>query len=79
MEARIDEAEKLYRTSLQIADLAEAPDDAVDPVLRTYAAILRTQKRTEEAEKLDARVKDALIRKGDREGRRPSPVTVPKK
>jgi hypothetical protein len=51
----------------------------IDPVLRTYATILRTLKRNEEADKLDARVKEALIRKGDREGRLPSPVTLPKK
>ena len=79
MEARIDEAEKLYHGALEIADLAAAPDDAVDPVLRTYAVILRTLKRTEDADKLDARVKDALIRKGDREGRLPSPINGPKK
>jgi hypothetical protein len=64
---------------LQIAGLAEAPDDAVDPALRTYAVILRTLKRTEEAEKLDARVKAAPLREAGREGRRPSPVTPPKK
>ena len=79
MEAKLEEAENLYRTALQIGDLAEAPDDVLDPVLRTYAAVLRTLKRDDEAAALDARVKDALLRKTDREGRRSSPVTPPKK
>lgn len=78
MEAKLDEADKLYRTALQIGDLAEAPDDAMDPLLRTSATLLRTLKRDGEAEKLDARVKAALLRKADREGRLPSPVTPPK-
>jgi len=79
MEAKLEEAAKLYHTALQIGDLAEAPDDVMDPVLRTYATILRTLKRDDEAAALDAHVKDALLRKADREGRRPSPVTPPKK
>ena len=79
MEAKLEEGEKLYHTAVQIGDLAAAPDDVMDPVLRTYAVILRTLKRDEEAAALDARVKDALLRKADREGRLPSPVTLPKK
>jgi len=77
MEAKLEEAETLYRTALQIGDLATAPDDVMDPVLRTYAAVLRALKRDDEAAPLDQRVKDALLRKADREGRRPSPVTLP--
>ena len=60
---------------MQIGDLAKAPDDVMDPVLRVYAGILREEKRAEEAKALDQRVKDALSRKGDREGRLPSPVS----
>jgi tetratricopeptide (TPR) repeat protein len=79
MEAKLDEGEVLYRNAVKIGDLAAAPDDVMDPLLRTYAVILRTLKRDDEAAAFDARVKDALIRKGDREGRLPSPVTPPKK
>jgi hypothetical protein len=79
MEAKLKEAEDLYRRSVQIGDLAEAPDDALDPVLRIYAKLLRELKRDDEAEKLETRVKDALLRKADKEGRRPSPVTIPKR
>ena len=75
MQAKLADAEDLYRRAVQIGDLAQAPDDVMDPVLRVYAGILREQKRAEEAKALDQRVKDALIRKGDREGRRPSPLS----
>ena len=77
MQARIVEAEDLYRRTLQIGDLAKAPDDAMDPVLRIYARILRELKRPDEAAALETRVKDALLRKGEREGRRESPVKLP--
>ena len=77
MEAKLDEGEKLYHKAVEIGDLAGAPDDVMDPLLRTYAVILHTLKRDEEAAALDARVKEALLRKADREGRLPSPVTMP--
>ena len=41
MEAKIAEAEDLYRRSIQIADLAKASDAALDPLLRIEARILR--------------------------------------
>jgi tetratricopeptide (TPR) repeat protein len=78
MEAKLEEGDSLYQRAIRIGDLAEAPDDVMDPVLRTSATLLRTLHRDEEAEKLEARVKAALIRKGDREGRLPPPVTLPK-
>ncbi len=74
MEAKLKEAEDLYRRTVQIADLAKTPDDVVDPVLRIYAKVLREMKHDEEADALDRRVKEALLRKADREGRWPSPV-----
>lgn len=74
MEAKMEESEALYKKALQIGDLADAPDDVIDPVLRTYAAVLRTLKRDADAERLEARVKEALLRKADRQGRLPSPV-----
>jgi tetratricopeptide (TPR) repeat protein len=77
MEARIDDAEDLYRRAVQIGDLAKIPDDAMDPLLRVYAGVLRVQKKTDEAQAVEARVKEALLRKADREGRRPSPVKLP--
>jgi tetratricopeptide (TPR) repeat protein len=73
MQARLADAEDLYRRAVEIGDLANAPDDAMDPVLRVYAGILREQKRIDQAKAMEQRVKDALIRKGDREGRRPAP------
>ena len=77
MEAKLDEAEDLYRRAIGIGDLAKAPDDAMDPLLRIYAKVLGAMERADEAAAVDKRVKDALLRKADREGRRPSPVKMP--
>jgi tetratricopeptide (TPR) repeat protein len=74
MEAKLAEAEDLYGRTVKIGDLAHAPDESLDPVLRIYAKILRELKRDADAQALEARAKDALLRKADREGRRPSPV-----
>ena len=74
MEAKIDEAGDLYTRAIQIGDLAKASDASLDPLLRIQARILRESNHPQEADALDKRVKDALIRKGDREGRLPSPV-----
>lgn len=74
MQSKLPEAEDLYRRAVEIGDLARTPDEVMDPVLRIYAKILRVAERTAEADALDARVKDALFRKADREGRLPSPV-----
>ena len=76
MEAKLDEAADLYRRTEQIGDLAKSPDDVMDAPLRIYAKILHEMKRDHEADAIDKRVKDALIRKADREGRRPSPVST---
>ncbi|MFN7992216.1 MAG: tetratricopeptide repeat protein [Bryobacteraceae bacterium] len=77
MEAKIPEAEDLYRRTAQIGDLSKAPDDVLDAPLRIYSKILRELGEANEADAIDKRVKDALIRKADHEGRRPSPVGKP--
>ena len=77
MEAKLADAEDLYHRTAQIGDLAKAPDDVMDSPLRIYARILREMKRDDEAAALEKRVKDALLRKADREGRRPAPGAAP--
>lgn len=77
MQARFGEAEELYARTVKIGDLARATDEWLDPVLRIHSKLLRAMQRTEEADALDARVSAALLRKADREGRRPSPVKMP--
>ena len=77
MEAKIPEAEDLYHRTIQIGELAHAPDDVMDPPLRVYATILRAENRPKEAEAIDKRVKDALLRKADREGRKEPPPSQP--
>lgn len=74
MQAKLQEAEDLYRRTLRIGDDLKAPDAELDSILRVYASLLRELKRPEEAMPLEQRAKAALIRKADREGRRPSPV-----
>ena len=77
MEARLADAEDLYRRTVQIGDLAKVPDDVMDSPLRIYAKILREMQRDDEAAVLEKRVKGALLRKADREGRRPAPGATP--
>lgn len=77
MEAKMDDAEDLYRRTAEIGDLAKAPDDVMDSPLRIYARILRETKRDDAAAAVEKRVKDALLRKADREGRRPAPGAKP--
>ncbi len=74
MQAKLSDAEDHFRRAVQIGDLAKAPDEVLDPVLRIYAKILTALERGREAESVEVRIKDALFRKGEREGRRPSPV-----
>jgi hypothetical protein len=45
----------------------------MDSPLRIYARILREMQRQGEAEAIEKRVKEALLRKADREGRLPPP------
>ena len=77
MQSKIAEAEDLYHRTIQIGDLAHAPDEVMDPPLRVYATILRAENRNQEAAAIEKRVKDALLRKADREGRREPPQQQP--
>jgi tetratricopeptide (TPR) repeat protein len=77
MEAKLEEAGDLYGRAIKIGDLAKVSDERMDPVLRVYAKLLRELNRGQDADALERRIKDALLRKADREGRRPSPVNAP--
>jgi hypothetical protein len=77
MQAKLAEAEDHYRRAIAAADLVQAPDESLDPLLRIYGKVLRALERPQEAEAVEKRAKDALLRKADREGRRPSPVKLP--
>jgi tetratricopeptide (TPR) repeat protein len=77
MEAKMADAQDLYSRTVLIGDLAKAPDEVMDPPLRIYARILREMKRDDEAAAIEKRIKDALSRKVDHEGRRPAPVGTP--
>jgi hypothetical protein len=78
MQAKLAEAEKLYARAVRIGDDSGIADEFMDPLLRVYAKILRELKHTSQADALNKRVKFALIRKADREGRRPRP-SLPRK
>ena len=77
MEAKLAEAVDLYQHAIEIGDLVKASDESLDPLLRIYAKVLAELDRSAEAEAVNRRVKEALLRKADREGRRPSPVKLP--
>jgi tetratricopeptide (TPR) repeat protein len=77
MQARLAEAEDLYRRGIAAGDLVKATDEALDPLLRVYGKVLRALDRAQEADAVEKRAKDALLRKAEREGRRPSPVKLP--
>ena len=77
MQAKLEEAEKLYARAVRIADDAGMPDEIMDPLLRLQSKILRDMKKTAQADAIDKRVKAALIRKADREGRRVPPAPLP--
>lgn len=76
MEGKLDDAEDLYRRTVQVGDLAKAPDDVMDAPLRIYAEVLHKMQRDDEAAAVEKRLKAALLRKADREGRRPAPIQV---
>jgi tetratricopeptide (TPR) repeat protein len=78
MQIKVPEAEDMYRRAIQIGDLSKASDEAMDPLLRVYAKVLRDQKHIDEAVAVEKRIEEALDRKADREGRRPKPVPTRK-
>src|SRR5262249_47325470 len=67
----------LYARLNRIAADAKVPDEQLDGVLRSYAMLLRQAKKETEAAAADRRIRDALIRRADREGRRPIPTPKP--
>jgi tetratricopeptide (TPR) repeat protein len=74
MQSKIAEAEDLYRRAIEAGDLSHAPSESLDPLLRVYAKLLRERGHPKEADAMEKRARDAVIDKGEREGRRPSPV-----
>ncbi len=76
MQAKLDESRELYTRAIRIGDDCKVADEVMDPLLRIQSRLLRQMNRTEEADAIDARVQAALLRKADREGRRPSPVKL---
>lgn len=67
----------LYARLNRIAADAKVPDEQLDGVLRSYAMLLRQAKKESEAVAVDRRIRDALIRRADRDGRRPVPTPKP--
>ena len=70
---KLEEALDLYARVVRIGSEAKVPDEQMDGVLRTYAMLLQHAKREDEAAAVQQRVRDALIRRADREGRRLPP------
>jgi tetratricopeptide (TPR) repeat protein len=73
MQIKVQEAEDLYQRAIQIGELSKVGDEALDPLLRMQAKVLRELKRNDEAAAIEKRVEEAIDRRADREGRRPAP------
>jgi tetratricopeptide (TPR) repeat protein len=73
MQAKLDQAADLYKKTIEIGELAGAPDEVLDPPLRVYAKILREQKHDAEAQAVEQRVTKSAIERGDKEGRKEPP------
>jgi tetratricopeptide (TPR) repeat protein len=77
-ERRFDDALVLYERVIRIAGEAKVPDEQMDGVLRTYALLLSQLTRDKEAAAIDRRIREALIKKADRDGTRlPKPKPIP--
>jgi tetratricopeptide (TPR) repeat protein len=74
MQAKLAEADELYKRAIRIGDESAMPDEVMDPLLRVEAKLLRELKQPEEAAKLEKRVKEAFLRNTNV---RPSPVKIP--
>jgi tetratricopeptide (TPR) repeat protein len=74
MQAKVKEAEDLYKSAIVMAENFKIPDEMIDGMLRIYSKVLQQAGKTREAKAVDDRIRAALIRKADREGaRRPLP------
>ncbi len=73
MQAKLEEARDLYTRAIRIGDDCKVDDEVMDPLLRIQSRLLRQIGQEEAANALDERVKAALLRKADREGRRTPP------
>jgi len=54
--SKLDEAAELYRRAVLIADESKIAGEAVDPILRAYAGVLRDLGRGTEAEAIERRI-----------------------
>lgn len=65
--------------AVKIGDQFGAKDELMDPLLRMYSGMLKKADRKREAAQVDERIKNAILKRGEREGRRPVPPSaVPK-
>ena len=74
MQEKWKEAEILYRNSVAMADSFKMSDELMDPMLRVYMSVMKELGKVKEAKVLDERIRGALVKKADREGKRlPAP------
>jgi tetratricopeptide (TPR) repeat protein len=75
LQAKLKDAEGLYRSAVAMADSFQVPDELMDPMLRVYMQVAKELGKAKEAKAIDERIRAALVRKVDREGtRKPAPV-----
>jgi tetratricopeptide (TPR) repeat protein len=74
---KFTDATEWYARTVRIAAETRMPDEELPGVLRTYALLLRQMHRGKEADVISKRIKEAIDRKTEKEGRRPLPPSVP--
>jgi tetratricopeptide (TPR) repeat protein len=70
---KLDEATEVYARAVRIATEAGVPDEDIPGTLRAYALLLRQKQRGKEADAIDKRLREAMNRKTEKEGKRPAP------
>ena len=76
---KFDEATDLYSRTVRVASEMRIADEELPGVLRTYSLLLRQLHRNKEADVIVRRMKEAVDRKTEKEGKRPLPPSGPKK
>lgn len=76
-EQKFAEALDQYQRVIKLGEAAKVSDESMDGILRAYALVLRQVGRIQEASAIENRLKEAIIRKADRDGtRRPKPTPI---
>jgi hypothetical protein len=69
MQANFRDAQALYKMQSRCGHF-KVSDELMDPILRVYMSVVTERGKVKEAKALDERIRGAIIRKADRDGKR---------